>query len=894
MMRSSHLKAFQIGAFFICLYLFGQISPVAAQTTSREADRQLSFAFQMLNNNMAVSAVNSFRAFIENYPSHPQIAEARFGLAQSLEISGDSEAIAAFRSYLRLHSSGSRIPEARYGLAKALYDAGDWSGALAGFTEFTARHAGHARGLTARYYEGLCLVKTRRPLEAIPIFRSVADSATMPLKAEAAFSAAAALWQANRPAEEAAEALTAVTRAWPGTEASAKAEGLLGDILYRNGRFAEAARRYHQAIQFGLPYADELSFWKAWSLARSGDTRAGAVELDILAAKYPRSRRATEALRQAADLHLRVGDTTSAVASLAHLASFDLAPEAAAEARYQSGRILFEAGRRAEARIELLEVIRLDAGYLAEAEYLLAVIELTEGNRDRVESWLMAAERRNPEPALAGRILAARLDLLRAANDPAGIAALIRRLESSRSPLLPTAILLGGEIEEEAGRNDNAIREYARVASRFPASTEAATALYRAGLIHYQSARYPEAETHFARFLTVEARERRLDGDAWYWIGFARYQVNRMAPALEAFLRVGAMADHPLRAQALFRAGNTAFNLRRFDEALRHYDEVAALRGIDERTLKDARYNRAEALKELGRVEEARAAYLAVFADGGIEYEQALLNAATLLEEMERFEEAAAAYEEAVARLETSGRKEEALLKAGALRMKLGRLDEAEAHFSSAADLDGAGAPDAILRLGEIRLARGETEGALIAFRRAAAQYPTTLFGRRALLKSALLMPSGETATALLESLIRSIPDDPVSASAQLHLGLEAEEAGRRDSAIQKLRAALETLPDGDDLARARLALGRLHLAANQLPQARTQLEFLYRSPLYQNHPLRPRAGLLLVETLLKMNRRAEARKVLEETVDKYSELLNTEEVGGLMGRTGIERTNER
>lgn len=167
MMQSRHLKAFQIGAFFIGVLFVFAAMPVAAQTTNREADRQLAFAFQMFNNNMAVTAVNSFRAFIENYPSHPQISEARFGLARSLGLAGDFEAIAAYRAYLRLHPSGSSVSEARFGLAKALYDAGDWSGALAGFTDFTSRHAGHAHWLMARYYEGLCLVKTRRPLDAI-------------------------------------------------------------------------------------------------------------------------------------------------------------------------------------------------------------------------------------------------------------------------------------------------------------------------------------------------------------------------------------------------------------------------------------------------------------------------------------------------------------------------------------------------------------------------------------------------------------------------------------------------------------------------------------------------------------------------------------------------------
>lgn len=863
-----------------------------ARVTSREADRQLGFAFQMLQNNMAVSAVNSFRAFIESFPAHPRIAEARFGLAQSLRFAGDSEAIVAYQAYLRQHPAGANLAEARFGLAMAKYDAGDWSGALAGFTDFTARHVGHPEWLAARYYEGLCLTKTRRPLEAIPIFRAVSDSATMPLKAEAAFSAAAALWQANRPAEEAAEALTAVTRAWPGTAAAAKANGLLGDILFRNGRFTEAIRRYHQAIQFGLAYADELSFWKAWAMVRGGDTRAGAAELSALAVNHPRSRRATEALRQAADLHIRVGDTPAALAALNRLSTFDLAPDAAAEARYQTGRILFEAGRHAEARIELLEVIRLAAGPLAEAEFILAIIELAEKNHARSESWLLAAESRGPDPALAKRLLATRLDLLRAVNDPAGLAALVRRLEASRSPLLPAALLLGGEIEEQAGRNENALREFARVTTRFPATFEAASALYRAGLIHYQAGRHAEAETHLIRFLANAARDQRLDGDAWYWIGFARHQANRMAPALEAFLRVGAMAAHPLQTQALFRAGNAAFNLRRFDEALGHYDEIEALGEADTRLLLDARYNRAETLKELGRVEEARSAYLAIFAAGGAEYEQALLNAAVLLEEMERFEEAAVAYEEAAPRFESLGRKEEALLKAGVLRRRLGQWDLAAERFAAVADLDGAGAPDAIIRLGELRLARGETAAALVSFRRAAALYPATLFGRQAFLKSTLLLPADDTSTALLESLIRAIPDDPIAGTAQLHLGLRAEAAGHRDSAVRRLRAALENLPDGDDLSLARFALGRIHLAGNQLPQARTQFEFLYRSSLHQDHSLRPRTGLLLVETLLRLNRHGEARKVIEEMVDKYPELANTEEVGGLLTRAGGERTN--
>ncbi len=851
--------------------------PAPAFAQNREAQRSLAFAQQMLAANMPRSAIAYYRAFIEDYPRDVALPDARYGLAQALEMVGDTDSIDAYREFLRLHPADARQPEARLGLARALFAQQAWSEARAAYGEFVARHPSDARVPAALYDEATCLVKTGRPLDAIPLFRRAADSAPPTLKAEASFSAAAALWQAGKAAE-AAEALSAVGRSYPSTAIANRAEGLIGDILYRQGRYEEAIRRYRRALEAQPPlaHADEILFWKSWAQVKTGDTAAGALELASLSTRFPSSRRALESLRQAATLFEVSGDTAAAVTTWEKVAASGASDTVAAEARYATGLLQFSSGDPDRALAALSEVQRLNTVFVGEAEYLMGQIEMQRGNHAAADALLRAAEKRPIDRELRDRILILRLDLLRIAGNAAGYQELLRQLEARRSPALASAIRGNAALLESQNDIDAALREYGRVVEKFPGTDEAREALYRRGLLFYQRGEFDTAEVEMKRFVAaVPARPPHpLLDDAWYWIGFARFQRNRMEGAIEAFRAASEVPGGGIGPSALFRAGNAAYSLQKYDDALLFFNDVV-LNSEEANLTLDALFNKAETLRALGRAAEARPIYLEAWHKGGEPYEQALLSACVALDEMGQAAEAAVAFENAVDSFSALGRKEEALMKAAALRRALGDAPGALSNFERVVSLGGAGTPDALVRISELKLEDAETEAARAALRQAADGFPSTLFGRRAALRLAVLDPAGDSTPARLLALIDAAPEDPAAAEARVRLGVLALVAGRVDSAVSYLRAALPLLSEGEALAEARTALGGIYVERRQYAPARTQLEYIYRSPLFAESRHRARAGILLGTALKGLNQRVEALKVLSETADKYPEVAD-------------------
>jgi TolA-binding protein len=878
--------------------------PASAQSGGREAERELNFADQMLSNQppMARSAADAYRVFIEKYPAHAGAGNARYGYARSLEILGDTAAADAYRAFLKSHAAHPKAADSRYRLALVLYSAGRWSEALAAFNDFRQRHPENPAALTARYYEGLCLVKTSRPLEATALFESVAAEATMPLKAEASFSAAASHYQAGNP-NVAAEALSSVSRSYPGTEAAAKAEALMGDILYRQAQFVEAARHYRHALASGqLTYADEVQFWLAWSQIKAGDTTAGAAALLILEEKYPSSRRATDALRQAGQLYAGIGESTTALRALDRLIASDRASEdARAEARYTAGLIAFQTTQTDRAKAYLLEVLKADRVMQAEAEFLLGQIEFSAGSYPQADAYLQSSLKRNPDPDLEERIIIMRLNVLRASGNLPAYERLLQRLEQQRSPAVARILFGGAEMKEQAGDQDGAAADYRKLLARFGQAPEAREAFYRLGWIAYENASYAEAETWFTKFIAAAEPPAQaqptgptlpvhpLLDDAWYWVGFARYQLDRMESSIDAFQRAAKIPGADQRTAALFRAGNAAYNLRRYDDAIRSFEDVIAAPDAAPTLKLDAIFNRAESLRSLGRSDEARAAYLEAFEKGGSDFEQALLNSAAIWEDQGKTAEAAAAYEAVSPRLGSTGRREEALMKAGTAHVKLGATGNALACFDSIAAMGGPMAPDALLRSADIRLRAGDTASALKDLFAAGDTWASTLYGRRAQLRLALLGDSPARAEVVYKALIQTSPEDGAAAEARLRLGILALNRGLGDTATAILLEALDYLDDGELLAEAKVALARIYLDARKPTLARQQAEYVFRSPLYSRSSYRSRAGIRLGQALARSNQSADALKVLKEVADRYPEAA--EEAGKVIRDENLERT---
>jgi len=850
------------------------VVPCQGQGRDREADLRLDFARQMMNTNMPQSAIVYYHEFINEYPNHPRIAEARYGLARALELVGDSGAIEAYRNFLKKHSEDPKAVSARFELAMSLYNSGLWAEARSAFSDFSARYPSNPSSLKARYFEAQSLLKTNRHLEAVKIFKDVSDSAKMPLKAEAAYMAAASQWQAGLE-NEAAGALAAVSSSYPGTEVSAKADALTGDILFRQKQFIDAIKFYTRALDAKpqLSFSDEISYWRAWARIKSGDTEAGVKELAEFDAKFSQSSRRSEALKQAALLYSTLGKKNAAIEIWKRFLKTENSEIGLAEANYELGLLYFEMNDDAASSQFFSEVLHLNKILIAEAGYMLGQLELRASRFSTADAFLKVAERATDDAELIDRIQILRLEALKASGNAASFREIMKSMEERRSPALAGAIRGNAELIEAQGDLNGALKEYSRVIEKFPGGVDANQALFKRGLVYYQLARYSEAEKDFLQFIDVVQKlgANELLDDAWYWIGFSRYQLGLWAKSIEAFRASADLPGSDKKLSALLRAGNAAFSMKDYNEAINYFTEVIQ-NSTDTEISLDALFNKAESLRSLGMSNEARELYLETWRLGGADYEEALLNAAGTLEEIGKSSEAAESYESAAQLISNSSLIEEALMDAARLRQKLGDDDGALRNFEKVAENDGAGTPEALFSIGELRFDRGETEAAVRALKIARDTYSVSIYGRRSALVLANRIMDSASALNSYEALIKSAPDDPISAEAKLRMGLIARNAGRIDIAISLLKKAVSQISDKSILFEAKLALGELLLERKKFTQARIQLEFIYRSPLYSDNALRPASGIALAKAFMGQNQKTDALNILKEIADRYSE----------------------
>ncbi|MBL4889547.1 MAG: tetratricopeptide repeat protein [Candidatus Lindowbacteria bacterium] len=840
-----------------------------------EADRDLRFANQMLAKARYSTAASYYSDFLENYPNHARASQARWGLARSYEYMEDKKAAEAYNSYLTHHPGGPHAKDALMALARSLYSAAQWSEARATYNEYQTRYPSDPQTGTALYYEGLCLNRMGRPLKAIEVLAEASKLLTGRMKAEAAFQSAAAYYRAKKYGD-AAEALSVVAATHEGSPAAYKAEGLLGDILYTQGDYADAYDRYQNALKGKLSYEDELSFWKAFSAIKKGDTNLGIKELIQLAENFPSSKRATAALRQAADFSLQSKNTQEAKLALNKFLSLPgLTSQDRATGLYNLGQLHYEAQNFKNAEGPLLEVINLNSGFEAEAEYILGLIALAKSANDEAEAFLRSAEARALGSDLEVSILIAMLDLASAQSSPDDYKALEVRIRTLDESVLPEVFLKGAELLEASGNEDGAEREYRKVISQYPQSTEATTALYSLGVISYAQAKYPEAERFFQDFLARTENLPDLENfvdDAWYWIGFSRYQQKQMTTAIDAFLNCAAVPGSDKALPALLRAGDAAFTLQKYQDAISYYDELIASPAADSQLYLDALYNKATSLRDLGKVPEARHAFLETFKQGGTFYEDALFKAAECLQDGGKITEAADEYEANFDKFQTLSRKEETLYRAAGLRAELNEMDLALSLYSRVGIGGGAMAPDAWYKAGAILLRSNDTQAASASFRTACSLYPATVYGRRSCLALAKLETSLDTAEYLFKSIIATAPNDPVSASAYLGLGIIEQKKNNIDSAVVLLKKSIETLPEDENLAEAKIHMAEIFLMKENFKSARRQAEYVFWSPDFEESRFRFQAGIILVKALIGVKHTTEAINILDELADNYPE----------------------
>lgn len=145
------------------------------------------------------------------------------------------------------------------------------------------------------------------------------------------------------------------------------------------------------------------------------------------------------------------------------------------------------------------------------------------------------------------------------------------------------SLLLSGSAEdrirlawalEQAGRTDEALREYLTVAEKHPNGEEAALAMYRKALIDLRAERWDAAELALSEALAGKLDSQRR-ADARYWRGMAALRLGHLAEGvaeLQTALKDGLTLDRSREARLAL--ADVDFNAGRTNEAVRAYAEL--------------------------------------------------------------------------------------------------------------------------------------------------------------------------------------------------------------------------------------------------------------------------------------------------------------------------------
>ena len=593
-------------------------------------------------------------------------------------------------------------------------------------------------------------------------------------------------------------------------------------LLLSSSASAERSQSLAELRDFASLYLADIS-------ARTGG-EGGAAEAiasyDAVAKSPATPRIGAEALFRGAYLAYTTKRHDDAVARFSRLLSQYPADIRAADARLPAAWANFNAGRHADAAALADAVLAATPGN-ADALYIRAASLARVGSATDALDAFSRLLSEAPGSRFEANARYERLVILHKAGRHADVISEAARISDPPPSVAADILWLQAESAEALGDSRRATQFYSMVASRHPASSLAPEALYRS------------------------ARHLREEGS---WLD-----------ASKSFRRLALdYPDSPLVPYALHESACCLLLAGRLEDAIRDFDDMIAAKP-DEKLLCDGLLQKAVAQHGLGRLRDAGAT-LDTLVGGHPAGDSARFLRARIFYESGDFAEAerllrplAESGETVESRREASfllglaihaqGREDEAAgffqpLLEGAMRSKMppDRLVWlAEFQFSqgrheaaavAARELLGREIPDDVRQsanvlLGRSRLAVGDTQGAIAAFRAAAESPARTRFSSEAALRLAELLasaPDGAAASRqwFRQAIERAGGEGMESVRAKAYCGLAASHEATGDIAeATRLYLAVSLLYDGgDEVRNAMLSAERLLRASGKSADA--------------------------------------------------------------------------
>jgi TolA-binding protein len=378
--------------------------------------------------------------------------------------------------------------------------------------------------------------------------------------------------------------------------------------------------------------------------------------------------------------------------------------------------------------------------------------------------------------------------------------------EFPASAYLPQGYYSLGWTYSEQGLYEDAIAAFSEIIKRYPANNLVEDVHFKIGESLLNLKQYPEAIDKLNAYIKKYPQSNRLD-QVYFYIAEANYYLEDFEPAIKNYSQViGVTKDERLANLARISSGWAYLRMKKYPESQNLFEQAEAAAIVKNLELDEILLGKASLFAQMEDYSKGLVAYEDIIAKlpNSRWLIDAKLGRGNCLHELGRYQEAVAAFQDILDRF--SGKKEfsEQIEKAyfglGWSNLKLGKPKEAIDNFRKVMEIspDKAVRLSALCQIGDIYQDMGELQSAVDTYDKILKDYPDSPYTDYLQYREGialLKMDRVEAATLIFQGLSKNFPKSRFVTDAQYYLGMAYFKKGDFVASKEQFEDLLERLP---------------------------------------------------------------------------------------------------
>ncbi len=505
--------------------------------------------------------------------------------------------VAAYEQAYKDHPKDPLAPRALYNAAFSAMQTGKFEQATKLTDEFEKNFSGHALAQDVMFVAAESQLLSGQGDKAAGLYarllaKEPKDNAQRPLWILRSATNLIAIQQA----EEALTLLKQETAKWTDKRNLAEAKFHAAQANLALGKPELAAKEFDACYEMDpkWPRADEARLLAAQAKVASGNRDDAVVQWKKIISDDPKGRMAAQARYKLAQLASTEGTFDRSIELYDEVLAASADPGLYPYAQYGKAWSLLQIEKRTEAIAILDELLREFASHPVAAEALLArgVSLRREGKQDRALEDLEAFLKYKPQGLNLGHALYELALVEQKRGQPAKAAKHLEQIVTAvpSYPAMAKVLYEWAWLLNETGAEEAAVEKFKKLLEKYPNDELSSEAAFFVGQRDYAKEDWKSAANYFIA-AAKSSRDPALTEKSYYRLGWSYFKLGDFAKAAEAFqAQATKLSGGALVVDALMMVGESRFKMSKFEDALVAYEAARErIREKDEsaKTLRD-------------------------------------------------------------------------------------------------------------------------------------------------------------------------------------------------------------------------------------------------------------------------------------------------------------------